>query len=467
MELGKSNGHNEITDDILHEILNAVNSPIFKINKELLIAWMNECAADAFPNILTKTSFVSAFSLDPKEFPPKDTAKLTYNNLSISIIPVKNDQLAVNYFLVVLNNKFNKSEQNLPSVENLAHDLNNIFTSILNSIELIKNKKADKDRYTFLIDNIESNSIRAAEIVEGALSKDTNESYTKRKINISGIINEVVNNIKLSLKENITFTAEINEDLYHVYGKYNDLYRVILNLCVNAYEAFNQIGTISIKASNLNIEQVSNKFNNLGVGTYVEIVVHDNGSGIPEDVLPKIFDSGYSTKEKQSKSGLGLKIVKDIIEKHEGTILVFSKPSEGTEFRIILPATVKAHHPQSSSVKTILVAEDEYVLRELLVELLESSNYNVIPAADGKEAIEKLKSNVNIDLLIIDRKMPELSGIECIQLIRKINKNIPIILASGSPTDEKAGDIKTLKIDRVINKPYNFDFLLSNIEELT
>ncbi len=337
------------------------------------------------------------------------------------------------------------------SVKHLAHDLNNIFTRILNSIDLLKRKVTNIDTILPILNNIESGTYLASEMIDDTFGNTSNK-ITQRKINLNSIIADIVRSYTLQQKDKIDFHLSLEKDLKLVNGKYSDFYRVFLNLIINSVEAIKTKGTIGIKTCNL-----ENKDN-------IQIIINDDGSGIEEQFLSQVFNEDYSTKNKNKISGVGLSIVKEIIEDHNGTISVSSEVGKGSEFIITLNSAPILHDKPLQSGKTILIAEDEDILRELLTELLQSYDYTILTASNGIEVMDILKVRTP-DLLIIDRKMPEMDGITCLHEINKAGYVLPIVLASGSPSefDETLPKFLTPKI---INKPYNFEELLSLVKEL-
>ena len=345
----------------------------------------------------------------------------------------------------------NETEKNL--LKTTAHDLNNIFARILSSVELMKSKIAAKEDVGFLIENIENNTNRAADILEDLLNYNHPRN---RKINLISLINELVTSFKMHLKKDINITAEFGENINIVYGKYSDLYRVIMNLIVNASEAIKIRGEIKISIYNHPNEN------------RVIISVKDNGSGIPAEFQPRIFTKDFSTKSYSTNRGLGLSIVKEVIEKQGGNISVKSEINKGTEFEISLPSfpSMQKQEAAGQKRKRILITDDETELNELLGELLESYNFEIIKSMNGYQTLELLKKKPLPDLLIIDRKMPEMDGIECIKKIRNMNYTMPIILASGSMSETSKLNAKSIGINKLIYKPYNFDEMLTIINQL-
>ena len=192
----------------------------------------------------------------------------------------------------------------------------------------------------------------------------------------------------------------------------------------------------------------------------------DNGSGISEDNISKIFDPYFSTKQKDTGSGLGLYVTYGIIKAHNGHVDVTSKKNIGTTFDVFLPV----FEPQKltkneTKSKLIMLADDEEMLSELLSEMLESSGYYVIKVKSGEEVIKVLTEELKVDLIIIDYNMPMMNGLECISEIRKLNFNLPVILSSGS-LQFNDNELKRLKINSKILKPYEFETMLDTIKKL-
>jgi CheY-like chemotaxis protein len=268
----------------------------------------------------------------------------------------------------------------------------------------------------------------------------------------------------------IALNFDIRENLYDILGTPTEIYQVLLNLCVNAKEAMDEKGgIINLKGKNLT---VTNKniinYPLLNRGNYVCFTVRDNGSGISEENLQKIFDPYFSTKEKETGSGLGLYVSYGIIKAHNGHIEVTSKLNEGTQFDVYIPAYQPTKIENTvSSEKLILIADDEIMLRDLLAELLETNGFTVIRVISGKEALQVLTEELKVDLIILDYNMPEMNGLDCITEIRKFNTKVPIILSSGSlHLTGNELDIQKLGINSFVNKPYEFDTMLATIQEL-
>ena len=381
--------------------------------------------------------------------------------------PDKKDIGGLNIFEVKLSDKTyfvhleGMSEKN--NLKAVAHDFNNIFSTVLNTIDLLIETSSIDESGLKHLENIETNIYRASDITSEALQGDKEHSPLRKKIEINKFMKEFVESVKNSVPPRINFIfTPADEDMFFL-GNKNDLYRVMLNLVVNAVEAIEKSGVISLSVMRENITESGDESSRNE--NYLHIKVKDSGIGINSENLDKVFSYGFSTKIKKQESGLGLHTCKNIIEKHSGRIEVSSSRGKGTEFDIFIPEQINNITKEKGKTK-ILIADDEESVIELLTELLEYNNYEVIQASDGYAALRLLKKHPDIDLVVIDKKMPRLNGVECIRQIREMGYKIPVILASGTYLSEKELLIKNLDIDRILKKPYNFDEMQNVIGEL-
>jgi signal transduction histidine kinase/CheY-like chemotaxis protein len=348
----------------------------------------------------------------------------------------------------------------------MAHDFSNLLSSIFGSLNLLRKKVPDTDETKTLIDNIESCSIRARDLTKGLLSYGKSTPKRKELVNPNLLINEISKVVTQTFPNSIKYIKHADENLYNILGNTTEVYQVLLNLCINAKEATDGKGTITFLANNISINN-KNIINHplLNEGNYVLFTVNDDGSGIEEKDLQKIFDPYFSTKDKETVSGLGLYVSYGIIKAHKGMIEVTSKVGRGTQFEVYIPAFEPQKEKKPSSPdKIILLVDDEEMLSDLLAELLESNDYNVIKVSSGKEALRVLTEEIKVDLVIIDYNMPEMSGLETIEKIRKLNLDMPVILSSGV-TDFDADEIMDkYEINNWVQKPYVFETMLETIQ---
>lgn len=339
-------------------------------------------------------------------------------------------------------------------IKQTAHDLNNIITSSKNSVLALKQSIKHNIETQKYLTNIETNCIRATEILEELLASEGIGQRTKRRININDLINDVLRTLKGTISKNISLQVKTSKTLFKIDGFYSDLYRALLNISINAFESIEHKGRIVISAKNK-----KNKSNS----SVVEIIISDNGCGIRKIDLKTIFNEGYSTKNKKLTSGLGLYIVKKIVEDHDGSITIKSKVGKGTETIVTLPAVnFVSKTKQNKKIKKILIAEDEAPILESISYLLESYGYKTLCATNGSSALKKYNANKDIDLIIMDKLMPDMDGLDVIQKIRETSETVPIFLTTGIQDADEL-DCEKFSITRLVKKPYDFDLMIDLI----
>jgi CheY-like chemotaxis protein len=350
----------------------------------------------------------------------------------------------------------------------MAHDFSNLLSSIFGSLNLLRKRVPQNEAVDRLIDNIENCSVRAKDLTKGLLSFGKPTPKRKELVKPNILTNEISKVINQTFPATIKYTCNTGKNLYDILGNSTEIYQVLLNLCVNAKEATGEKGTIELSVKNVTIDNENiSTYPWLEMDNYVCFSVKDNGSGIEEGDLLKIFDPYFSTKSKETGSGLGLYVTYGIIKAHKGYIDVSSSPNQGTAFDVYIPSYEPNKIAQADTTdKIILLADDEPMLSELLAELLESSGFNVIKVSTGKETIKVLTEEIKVDLAIIDYNMPEMNGLETIEKIRALDFDLPIILSSGSMQLDDDVSAAKYRIDSYLQKPYEFDTMLATIKKL-
>lgn len=349
----------------------------------------------------------------------------------------------------------------------MAHDFNNLLSSIFGSLNLLKRRLSDRPDISYLLDNIENCSVRAADLTKGLLSYGKPTSKRKTLIKPAGLLKELIGVVEQTFPGNIEIVKEFDSALPDIMGNATEIYQVLLNLCINAKEAIHGAGRITISAQNFRLDDKNVfDFPLLRQGEYIRFSVTDTGEGISPENMSKIFDPYFSTKQKETGSGLGLYVTYGIVKAHNGVIDLSSRPGKGTRFDVYIPAFIK--DSSSSAAKTekiILLADDEIMLRDLLAELLESYNFDVICVQNGREVLTVLTEEIKVDLLVIDYKMPEMDGMACIKKIRELELDVPIILSTGSASVKAEEEFKKLRIESILTKPYEFEQMLAEIQK--
>lgn len=349
----------------------------------------------------------------------------------------------------------------------MAHDFNNLLSSIFGSLHLLRNRVPESESVFKLIDNIENCSVRARDLTKGLLSFGKPTAKRKDIVMPNILLSELAKVVTQTFPAGIVLEEKIDENLHSILGNSTEIYQIMLNLCVNAKEAIDKKGKIVLSAKNVSVDDSNiTSFPLLDRGKYVQFSVSDNGTGISEEHLSRIFDPYFSTKQKETGSGLGLYVTYGIIKAHKGHVDVTSKKDVGTTFDVFLPVfEPKKIEKNEVKNKIIMLADDEEMLSELLSEMLESTGYYVIKVKSGEEVLKVLTEELKVDLLIIDYNMPGMTGLDCIAELRKLNFNLPVILSSGSLQFDD-NELKKNKVNSKLLKPYEFETMLDTIKKL-
>jgi CheY-like chemotaxis protein len=296
-------------------------------------------------------------------------------------------------------------------------------------------------------------------------------------LQVSHLISEIMQIAKETFPRSIDIRTDVQKDLWTISGDPTQLHQVIMNMCVNARDAMPESGILSISAENIFIDENYARMNiDAKVGQYVVITVSDTGTGIPSEILDRIFDPFFTTKQPGKGTGLGLSTSLAIVKSHGGFITVYSEVGKGTVFKVYLPV-VKATEVQkveeqqlellAGHGESILVVDDEAMVREITSSILETNGYGVLTANNGKEAIKVYKQNgEKIKAVLMDMMMPVMDGQACIKALRKVNPDIKIIAVSGLAEKEKLAKVAVTHVKAFLPKPYIAKKLLKTIHEV-
>jgi len=359
----------------------------------------------------------------------------------------------------------------------IAHDFNNILTGIFGFSQLIKSDISDSEKVIKHVDNISKGAGKAADLVQQILTFSRKSKQEKHPLNISLVIKEA---LKL-LRSSIPATIEIREKISssgNVLADPSKIHQVIMNLCTNAYHAMLENGgTLTVGLQDVKILK-SKKNNDIKMlpGKYLELTVSDTGQGMAPEILSKIFEPYFTTKELDKGTGLGLAVVLGIVEEHKGYLNVESQVNMGSRFQIFFPATDKKAGldiPQEEKkidvrgTERILMIDDEQAILTVVKVFLEQYGYKVITFTDGIQGFEEFKKGPDkFDLVITDMTMPRITGDKLSSMILDIRPGIPIILCTGYShiiTKEKALEIG---IRNYIEKPIVLKDLLISVRNV-
>jgi two-component system, cell cycle sensor histidine kinase and response regulator CckA len=358
----------------------------------------------------------------------------------------------------------------------IAHDLNNILTPILGISQLLPHKIPTADRQTLrLMHLLETNTKRAAELVKQIQLFAGGTKGKQTMLHMSSIIASIEELAEKIFPKSIVFHAECAPDLWCVEGNAGQLNQVLMNLCVNARDAMPQGGNLSISAKNLVIDKDNIQMSpQARLGPYVVLTVLDTGLGIPAEMVSRIFEAFFTTKDASQGSGLGLSIVAGIVKNHHGFTLVSSRVNRGSQFQVFLPAlkTMTTSPEESLSLprgnaELILVVDDEATILETIEPMLENFGYQVITAQEGIEAIALYRQHQDkISVVLMDMMMPSMDGEAAILGLKSINPQVKIIANSGLPLNHQSTVNVDANVKALLPKPYSIEMLLTTLYEV-
>jgi PAS domain S-box-containing protein len=327
----------------------------------------------------------------------------------------------------------------------VAHDFNNILTAIIGYGNLAKMKTPADSPVSDYIDQVLLSSERAAVLTNSLLAFSRKQIINPVPMNINEIIVRIGKLLTRLIGEDIELKMVLEGSASIILADVSQIEQVLMNLSTNARDAMAIGGTLTIKTEQINLDREFINTHGYGKeGKYVLLSMTDTGIGMDETTQTRIFEPFFTTKAMGKGTGLGLSMVYGIVKQHEGFITVASEPGIGTTFNIYLPLLqspvrdVEIPEPLEArrGTETVLLAEDDDSVRNLIITLLTEAGYTVISSSDGEQAVEAfLKNKDRIRLLILDLIMPKKNGKEVYEAMRKIRPDIKVLFMSGYAAD--------------------------------
>jgi PAS domain S-box-containing protein len=356
----------------------------------------------------------------------------------------------------------------------IAHDFNNVLAPIVMAGSLLRTKAADPSSQ-HILDIVEQSSARGAGLVRQMLSFARGNLGEKKLLQVSHILREVIDLAESTFPKSIRVESHLPNDLWTVMCDPSQIHQVFLNLCINARDAMPEGGELTLTAANrtLNAAEAA-KIPDGRPGSFLKIDVRDTGTGIPPEVLERIWNPFFTTKGPGKGTGLGLSTVRGILAHHEGfaTVVTSGKggSNRGTLFTVYLPAvaegtargggTIKGHAPKRGAGELILLVDDEKSVREMGARILANHGYRAITATDGANAIEVFTPHASeVRLVLADLQMPNVDGWALAAALRKLNPTLPVIAMSGGMTQGRESKIPFGTA--YLPKPFDANALLS------
>jgi signal transduction histidine kinase/HAMP domain-containing protein len=348
----------------------------------------------------------------------------------------------------------------------IAHDFNNLLTGIMGYLELAYMSTTETN-VKKQISRVLSISERAADLARQILLIGRKLPPDIKPTDINQVVENSMKMLRRMVEENIEIKVQPQAELPLIGADPSQIMQVLMNLVVNARDAMPNGGRIEIRTEKIYVdEEYCKHYAYAKPGVYVVVSVSDSGTGIPEEIRDRIFEPFFTTKEVGKGTGLGLSVVYSIVKNHGGWINLYSETGKGSEFKIYLPAEsiednetglredLKERQDLPRGTETILLVDDEQIIRELGESILRSLGYSVITASNGEEAVMIYKEqHKKIAVVIMDRIMPGMNGIEAYGKLREINPHVKVIISSGYAADE-AQILRESGITGFLNKPY-------------
>ncbi|WP_294137915.1 ATP-binding protein [Sphingobium sp.] len=353
----------------------------------------------------------------------------------------------------------------------VAHDFNNILTAIIGHCDLMLMRHTPGDSDYDDIQQIKSNSNRAAGLTRQLLAFSRQQTLRPQILQLPDIVADVSNLLKRLLGENVKLDVSHGRNLGAVRADPGQLEQVIVNLAVNARDAMPEGGTLNIQTYGvpaIKVREMRQQI--LPVGDYTALRVSDTGLGIPPDILAKIFEPFFTTKELGKGTGLGLSTVYGIVKQSGGYIFAESETGRGASFVIYLPVYAGSDAKDVAPVKppvkrsetwgtgTVLLVEDEDMVRAVAERALVRQGYTVLTASDGEQGLEVLAGNVAIDLLISDVVMPNMDGPAMVAQARRAFPDLPVLFMSGYAEEQLRKSIDIANV-AFLPKPFSVNQL--------
>lgn len=359
----------------------------------------------------------------------------------------------------------------------MAHDFNNTLGIIIGNTELaIRTTPKDSPNRQYL-NNIITASCRAEEMVSRLLSFSRITDAVKKPIDLISSVDESLKLLRSSLPSNIEIKKNFPDYPLVIMGDPTQLNQVMINLCTNSAHAMNGSGgklDISITTREIGLNPLTS-FNGLPHGNYAAITVSDTGHGIPEDIVKRVFDPYFTTKETGKGTGMGLAVVHGIVKNHGGGIKVQSKVNEGTVFTVYFPV-IDAVVESKPSVdieclpggkENILLVDDEYMIADTMKIMMEQLGYKVKAFTESSRALEVFESNPGaFDLVITDMTMPKMTGDLLAAKVQDIRADTPVIICTGFNNRVDPDGLKNKGICEILTKPVRTITLAKAIKEV-
>jgi two-component system cell cycle sensor histidine kinase/response regulator CckA len=362
--------------------------------------------------------------------------------------------------------------QRIDSIGNLAggvaHDFNNILTSILGSTTIMKRKMKKNDQWFRFVDIVETAAKRGASLTRQLLTFARKSNVQFRPVILNDIIDETLHLFEHSIDKTISVKRILTSDVCLVNGDDGQIQQSLLNLLINARDAMPDGGVISVQSEKINFDtRATSSPAEPRTGEYVAISVTDHGMGMERQVQQRIFEPFFTTKDQGKGTGLGLAVVYGVVNSHNGFITVQSERGIGSQFTLYFPLLKEAdralHTLKSQKLERghekVLVIDDEHNVAEVIGGMLSTLGYSVTAVDSGKKAVALYKKNRRFDVVILDMNMPVMGGKETYAKLKAIDPDIRIVISTGYSNTSSESSPAGESADGFLQKPYQLEEL--------
>ncbi|MEI6209618.1 MAG: ABC transporter substrate binding protein [Desulfuromonadales bacterium] len=359
----------------------------------------------------------------------------------------------------------------------IAHDFNNILMAIMGNADLALMRINKESPAVENLHRIEQASARATDLAKQMLAYSGKGKFVLENIDLNILLEEMLHMLGVSISKKAVLRLNPHQHLPTIEADPTQMRQIIMNLVINASEAIgDKSGVIAITTGCMDCDQSYLKGvwldENISAGLYVYLEIADTGCGMDKETLGRLFDPFFTTKF--TGRGLGMAAVLGIVRGHKGAIKVYSEPTRGTTFKILLPASSRpaeifngaGPHNDWKGEGRVLLVDDEETVRGIGAEMLRELGFTVITADDGREGVKQFKQNPDISFIILDLTMPHMDGEQCFRELRQIRPDVKVIMSSGYNEQEVTQKFVGKGLAGFIQKPYKLSTLEDAVRKM-
>lgn len=360
----------------------------------------------------------------------------------------------------------------------VAHDMNNVLGAVMGSASALEAEIPKEHNHYADIANILSACRKGRDLTRDLLGFARKGKYVKETFSINDVAEEARSLLERTIPKTIKVITNLKENLRLVEGDRSQIHHALMNVCINAADAMQGIGTLTISSHNTTIATAEAGTTGAGFpsGEYAELNITDTGCGMDSETLQKVFEPFFTTKPKGEGTGLGLSMVYGVMKNHGGKVTIDSNPGIGTTVTFLLPTVygirLKPIEPRPSTISThprtgaILLVDDELIIRNAARRILKLRGFEVILAESGLRALEIFRERKdNISLILLDIIMPEMNGIDTFEALVQIDPKVNVVLFSGYSKDDRVEKLISQGRVRFAHKPFDIASLSKSVKE--